>query len=78
MMPSAAVSANKMPLEKRSFSGMATFYFLKPETRFTKRTSIEYWDSGFGEADLPDGVFTKSNEPGAYGIGVNLLEKFNR
>ncbi|EDN71944.1 hypothetical protein BGS_1353 [Beggiatoa sp. SS] len=47
-------------------------------TTWLDSLSIEYWDSNLGEADLPDGVFTKSNEPGAYGIGVNLLEKFNR
>jgi hypothetical protein len=31
-----------------------------------------------GEAQHPDGVIVKSNEPGAYGIGANVLKELNR
>ncbi|MGJ0639322.1 hypothetical protein [Xenorhabdus bovienii] len=33
--------------------------------------------SGLGEADLPNGVFKKSNEKGVRGIGINVLKEVN-
>jgi len=31
-----------------------------------------------GEAALPNGVLTKENEPGAFGVGVDMLDWFNK
>ena len=30
-----------------------------------------------GEASLPNGVITKANEPGSYGVGSGMLSDFN-
>ena len=40
---------------------------------------IRFPGSAFlGEAQHPDGVIVKTNEPGAYGIGRNVLRDLNR
>jgi len=39
--------------------------------------SEAYWDMDVGEAGFPEGVLTKGNEPGAYGIGNDVLDTFN-
>ncbi len=36
-----------------------------------------YWNLEGEENSFPNGVFTKSNEKGAYGIGADLIKIFN-
>ena len=44
---------------------------------FLESKSVNF-DDVAGEAAVPDQVIKKSNEPGSYGVGKNLLEEFNR
>lgn len=45
-------------------------------TEWLSQQAVNY-DDVIGEASLPSGVLTKSDESGAFGIGVDLIHEFN-
>ncbi|ABC30511.1 hypothetical protein HCH_03779 [Hahella chejuensis KCTC 2396] len=72
-----SVKNKQESLSKKGHEKTVTM-FVEPGTiQWLESLSEDYWDMDVGEAGFPDGVFTKDNEPGAFGIGINLLDEFN-
>jgi hypothetical protein len=70
--PSVGVSTDRVPV---------AVTFIDPGQQLIRDPSrwIRFPGSAFhGEAQHPDGVIVKTNEPGAYGIGHNALRDLNR
>ncbi len=51
---------------------------VKPGTTDMLKSKSVDFETVAGEASAPGGVLTKANEPGAFGVGNDVIPEFNQ